>query len=130
TGKHPAETFHRILRGAYAPPSRIALHLPPSLDGFFKKAFAQRPEDRFLNAADMAAELRAHVEAASNLARPEPWHPPVAIGAPLQPRRLRPSLKRRIAVPALAIAALAAAALASEVVSAHSFSDDASPQPP
>jgi serine/threonine-protein kinase len=66
--------FNRILSGPREPPSARAVRrggvsLPPAFDGWFARATALRPEDRFATAS---AEVAALVEAFHEPARPWP----------------------------------------------------------
>jgi len=136
-GAHVADTFQRILRGAYTPPSELMSELPPSIDRFFRKALATDAQDRFQNAAEMAAEFREVVETARIMSRPPAWRAPQALGVPSTTpppakRKLLDGRKKHIVASAAAILALIGAALATSVwvgSASEQASEQASPQP-
>jgi serine/threonine protein kinase len=88
TGATIADTFHAVLGGDFVPPTRIRPELPPAVDALFTKAFSVAPEDRFLSAPLLAAELRAIADDARfnwRGAPPKSSEPPRWLGASSSP---------------------------------------------
>lgn len=56
-----------LLKGDFKPPSQVIAGLPVALDGVFKRAFAQKPEDRFQTTREFASAFR---EAITDAAAP------------------------------------------------------------
>jgi serine/threonine-protein kinase len=59
TGRMLSETLHRIRIGKFTLPTELAPELPPSLDGFFARAFSLDPQHRFQSAEELALAFRA-----------------------------------------------------------------------
>jgi serine/threonine-protein kinase len=91
TGKLPflgadlSETFQRILRNQFDPPSAVSADIPAELDGFFQKALALEPDERWATAGAMARAFREVVDEArgvSTVRTPSTAPPPRASSRP------------------------------------------------
>lgn len=56
--------MHKVLREDPTPPSELNVQVPRAFDALIRKALAKRPDERFQNAHEFAAALRAAVAAA------------------------------------------------------------------
>jgi len=57
-GSHSVELLRNLTAGRIVPIHERAPHLPPSLAGFFDRAFAARIEERFQSALDLASAFK------------------------------------------------------------------------
>ncbi len=57
TRDHELAVLNAVLKGDFKPPSELRADLPPEMERIILKAMANRPEDRYATAADMAADL-------------------------------------------------------------------------
>ena len=62
SGSNVIEIGAQVLHFDPPPPSHVNPRVPPELDRLILKALAKRPEERFRNAEEMAAELRRNGE--------------------------------------------------------------------
>jgi len=67
TGERPfsgsaTATMHKVLEEDPLPPSRFNVQVPGAMDTVVRKALAKRPDERFQNAEEFAAALRAAVQ--------------------------------------------------------------------
>ncbi len=54
---HELAVLNAVLKGDFKPPSQLRPDLPPDLERIILKAMANRPEDRYQTAADLAEDL-------------------------------------------------------------------------
>lgn len=100
-GRTDAETFRKVLLDDPPPADRIAAGVPRDLGAVCVKCMAKRPADRYLSAAELAADLTRYLDGRPTLARPL-----ALIG------RLAQDVRRRPLVAGLAAAVVAATLLA------------------
>jgi serine/threonine-protein kinase len=58
-GASAAETMVRISERGFTPPSRVRSELPPALDGWFARALAKDPDERFASGREAAEAFAA-----------------------------------------------------------------------
>ena len=68
TGERPfagsaTATMHKVLEEDPLPPSRFNVQVPGAMDAVVRKALAKRPDERYQNAEEFAAALRAAADA-------------------------------------------------------------------
>jgi serine/threonine protein kinase len=109
-GRTAADTKQRILSRTFDPPSSLRRELHPSVDAFFRRAFAVDPERRFGSVREMAAVFRRVIDDPSSsdgipqLARTQ------LTTLPPRPSRGRPALRIAALAAVLAAGAIAGAA--------------------
>jgi serine/threonine-protein kinase len=57
TRDHELAVLNAVLKGDFKPPSQLRPDLPPEMERIILKAMANRPEDRYQTAAEMAEDL-------------------------------------------------------------------------
>jgi serine/threonine protein kinase len=57
TGSSDFSVLEKVQQARVKPPSQVEASIPPKLEGIILKALAREPEDRYQQAADVAAEL-------------------------------------------------------------------------
>jgi len=82
TGERPfsgsaTATMHKVLEEDPLPPSRFNVQVPGAMDAIVRKALAKRPDERYQNADEFAAALRAAAEK-----QPAPAADATALAAP------------------------------------------------
>jgi len=82
TGERPfsgsaTATMHKVLEEDPLPPSRFNVQVPGAMDAVVRKALAKRPDERYQNADEFAAALRAAAEK-----QPAPAADATALAAP------------------------------------------------
>ena len=92
TGERPfsgsaTATMHKVLEEDPLPPSRFNVQVPGAMDAVVRKALAKRPDERYQNADEFAAALRAAAREAARDATPT---------RPRSPRPKRRSSRRRM----------------------------------
>ncbi len=100
-GRTDAETFRKVLLDDPPPADRVSAGVPRDLGAVCLKCMAKQPADRYLSAAELAAELTRYLDGRPTLARPL-----TPIG------RLAREVARRPLVAGLAAAVLAATLVA------------------
>ena len=63
-GKSITEVISRVVHGSHVPPREVDPRLPENLNAVFARAFAPRPEARYVLAMDMSRDLHAALQAA------------------------------------------------------------------
>lgn len=109
-GRNAAETKQRILSRTFDPPSTLRRELHPSVDAFFRRAFAVDPERRFGSVREMAAVFRRVVDDPSSSAGIPQLARTQLITIPPRAPRLRPALRVAALAAVLAAGAIAGAA--------------------
>ena len=61
--------MHKVLEEDPLPPSRFNVQVPGAMDAVVRKALAKRPDERYQNAEEFAAALRAAARATPHSAR-------------------------------------------------------------
>jgi serine/threonine-protein kinase len=60
-GRSVPEVVAAVTAGKFPPPTRVREGLPPEVDGWFERAFSQKPEERFASAREMSDALEEAV---------------------------------------------------------------------
>jgi serine/threonine protein kinase/tetratricopeptide (TPR) repeat protein len=69
----PQEVLKKVIAGEIKPPREIDPTIHPALEAICRKAMAQKQEDRYPKALDMAADLEAWLSDEPVSAYPDPW---------------------------------------------------------
>jgi WD40 repeat protein/serine/threonine protein kinase len=72
-GKETAEILRKAQRGDWVPPRQVKNDVPPALDAICRKAMALKPEQRYVTALDLAADVERWLADEPVVAHPEPW---------------------------------------------------------
>lgn len=99
-GEHPQEVLGHIASGTHLSLRKVNPRVPRDLAVVCEKGMSRRPTDRYLDAAELAADLRRHLRNERILARP-----------PSVLRRVLRSAERNPAVAGACMAAIIAVAL-------------------
>jgi tetratricopeptide (TPR) repeat protein len=99
-GQGAAEVLQKVQRGLFARPREVKPQVPPALEAVCLKAMASEPEQRYLTAQELAADIEAWLADEPVRARPEPWT-----------ERTQRWLKRRRALVVAGTVALVAASI-------------------
>lgn len=109
-GRNAADTKQQILSRTFDPPSALRRELHPSVDAFFRRAFAVDPGRRFGSVRELAAVFcRVVDDPASSVAIPQ-LAPTQLTTLPPRPLRLRPAIRFAALAAVLAAGAVAGAA--------------------
>jgi serine/threonine protein kinase/Tfp pilus assembly protein PilF len=80
------EVLQRVQRGEFAPPSQVNRHTPKSLEAVCLKAMALKPNNRYANAVDLAADIEHWLADEPVSCRRDPWMARLARGIRRRPR--------------------------------------------
>lgn len=116
----PAQLILRIVKDPHERATKIAPDLPPSLDAFFERALAKRPEERF---QDVGSMLSAIAQIADEARHGSGVRPAVKSDAPASARARPTSLSERTRVGAAGYDAYVA--MVSRMGSQEALADDA-----
>jgi tetratricopeptide (TPR) repeat protein/tRNA A-37 threonylcarbamoyl transferase component Bud32 len=72
-GGSPTEVMQQVQRGAVVPPRKVKKEVPAALEAVCLKAMALKPEDRYLTAQDLAADIEPWLADEPVSAYREPW---------------------------------------------------------